>query len=370
MQIQHFAVRAISIWETNKSLVRLNVPSSIRHVEYGDEDDDSQSTPKTLPALCVRFTSLLKEFTGKDQFAADLLQISYLGFDTDVGTVKLLAKGMMRKPGRLKEILQRTRDDDVAFNASGSFSLVLQTGLGKSCVDRLVAQLRTIGRLCNFADVLKQRGLECKEVSLSRVVFMYATDLKAELRFTGNDDSPIKLVIPSDNPHRRIASLLEAIVNSGPDGFRNFTTTLHFTLPLLTAFNTIDDRHLSSMGNLPILHSRNVDHFRLSYSNPPCAFEFKLKQTKDVLEWLIQEPISSQAREERARTYPTFNDKIKELFKSVGEGWTGKNSMIVSRVESIGDPLLRLDDVVRDCSKTESAPVSPKVEGPDVVVLD
>jgi hypothetical protein len=382
--IQHFAARAISIWEANKALLQLNVPSAIRHVEYKREDRSAnelidtpaQSAPKTLPALCVQFTSLLKDFTGKNQFAADLLQISYLGFDTNVGKVKLLAKGMMRKPGRLKEILQRTRDDDVAFNASGSFSLVLQTGLGKSCVDRLVAQLRTIGRLCNFADVLKQRGLECKDISLSRVVFTYAESLKMELRFTGNDDTPIKLVIPSDNPHRRITSLLEAIVNSGSDGFRDLTKALHFTLPLLTAFDTIANRHLSYTPNLPAMHSRNVDHFRLAYSNPPSVFEFKLKQTRDVLEWVIQEATLPPAKEEMAKTHPTFNDKIKELFKDVGSGWTGKNSMIVADVSAIGEPLLRLDDIVKGCLKTESAPVSPRTgaqagtNGPDVVVLD
>jgi mediator of RNA polymerase II transcription subunit 14 len=376
MQIQHFAARAISMWEANKTLVRLNIPSAIRQVEYGQEDRSSnetveQSTPKTLPALCVRFTSLLKDFTGKNQFAADLLQISYIGFDTDVGTVKLLAKGMMRKPGRLKEILQRTRDDDVTFNASGSFSLVLKTGLGRSCVDRLVAQLRTIGRLCNFADVLKQRGLECKDISLSRVVFAYAEGLEVELRFTGSDTTPIKLAIPSDNPHRRIASLLEAIVNSGSDGFRNFTAALQFTLPLLTAFDTIENRHLSFTPNLPVMHSRNVDHFRLAYLNPPCAFEFKLKQTRDVLEWVIQEMISTPARDERSKTYPTINEKLKEVFKSVGDGWTGKNSMIVADVKAIGEPLLRLDDVVKGCIKTESmSPRTGAQDGPDVVVLD
>lgn len=375
MQIQHFAARAISMWEANKSLVRLNVQSAIRHVQsnqddgFGNDSSREPTTLKTMPALCVRFTSLLKNLTGKDQFAADLLLISYIGFETDVGTVKLLAKGMMRKPGKLKEILQRTRDDDVAFNSSGSFSLVLKTGLGRSCVDRLVAQLRTMGRLCNFADVLKERGLECKDISLSRVVFTYAEGLEVELRFTGNDTAPIKLVIPSHNPHRRIGPLLEAIVNAGSDGFKNFTKALHFTLPLLNAIDTIEDRHISSIPDGPVLHSRNVDHFRLVYSTPPCAFEFKLKQTRDVLEWITQEMISTTARDERAKINPTLNDKIIELFKSVGEGWTGKNSMIVAEVSAIGDPLLKLDDAIKGCMKTEIT--SPEVgDGPNVVVLD
>jgi mediator of RNA polymerase II transcription subunit 14 len=384
MLIQNLAARVVAYCEANRALVKLNVPSAIRHIPFKHADLSAQElinmparcTPKTLPALCVRFTSLLKDFTGKNQFAADLLQIAYIGFDTDVGTVKLLAKGMMRKPGRLKEILERTHDDDVAFNASGSFSLVLQTGLGKSCVDRLVAQLRTIGRLCNFADVLKQRGLECKEISLSRVVFTYSEGLKVELRFTGNDDTPIKLVIPSDNPHRRIASLLEAIVNSGSDGFKDFTKALQFTLPLLSAFDNIESRHLSSTLNIPAMHPRNVDHFRLVYSNPPCGFEFKLKRTRDVSEWVIQESVSPPVREERAKTYPTFNEKIKELFTSAGAGWTGKSSMIVADVLAIGEPLLKLDDIAKECFKSESAPASPKtgalagMNGPDVVVLD
>ncbi|QDS71390.1 hypothetical protein FKW77_002900 [Venturia effusa] len=373
-KIANFAMRSISLWEAHKSLARLNVPCAPRWMLYNQEGyADSpmeQYNSRTLPALCVRFSSLLKDFTYQDQFAADLLQISYLGFDTTLGTVRLQAKGMMRHPARLREILHRTRNDDLWLTSSGSFSLHLETGLGTSCVNRLVAQLRTMGRVCNFADVLKQRGLDCKDISLSRVVFTYANDLEMELKFTGNEIAPVKLAIKPDNPHRRIGRLLETVVNAGPDGFRNLTTALGFTLPLLRAFDAIGLRHVSSAApDGPVIHARNPDHFRLSYSNPPCYFEIRLKLTGDDLEWIIQEPITTAQREERAKIYPTLDASILELFKSVGDGWSGMSSMIVAGVKAVEEPLLRLDEVVSACRKMEPAAATAE-DGPTVISVD
>ncbi|TID13997.1 MED14-domain-containing protein [Venturia nashicola] len=372
--IASFAARAISYWEANKSLVRLNVPSAIRYVLYNQQgNDDSPMEPsnsRTLPALCVRFSSLLKDFTFNDQFAADLLQISYLGFDTDLGAVRLQAKGMMRRPARLREILHRTRNDDLWLDSSGSFSLHLRTGLGTSCVNRLVAQLRTMGRVCNFADVLKQRGLECKKISLSRVVFTYTSDLEMELLFTGIETTPIKLAIKPDNPHRRIGRLLEAVVNDGPNGFKSFTIALGFTLPLLNAFDAIELRHMSSaVSDIPVIHARSPDHFRLCYTNPPCVFEIRMRLTKDKLEWIIQQPTTTAQREERAMNHPTLNGTIMELFKSVGDGWSGMSSMIVTDVNAVGIPLLQLDEAISECTRTEPAS-DVACDAPNVIMVD
>lgn len=357
--IANFAGRAISFWEADKCLIRLNVPCGIRWVLHNQERHVDElmepSNSRRLPALCVRLSSLLKDFAYNDQFAADMLQISYLGFDKDLGEVKLLAKGVMRKPARLREILQRTRNDDLWLSSTGIFSLQLRTGLGTSCINRLIAQLRTMGRVCKVADVLKECGLKCKDISLSRVVFIYANDLEMELKFTGNETTPVQLAIKPENPHRRIGRLLETVVNAGSEGFRNLTTALRVTLSLVSTFDTISLRHLSSIPDMPVYHARNSDHFRVSYPNPPCAFEIRLKLTKNKLEWIIQEPITSTQREGRAKTWPTLNDNIMEIFKSVGNGWSGMNSMIVTDVEAVGEVLLRLDEVVRGCMKMEPA---------------
>lgn len=187
-------------------------------------------------------------------------------------------------------------------------------------------------------------------------MFTYANDLEMELLFTGNETTPVKLAIKPDNPHRRIGPLLEAVVNDGPHGFKNLTTALMFTLPLLSAFDTIGLRHVTSAASdQPVIHARNPDHFRLSYPNPPCTFEIRMKLTKDKLEWIVQEPITPAQREERAKTYPTLNGTIMELFKSVGDGWSGMSSMIVADVKTVGVPLLQLDEIITGCKRTEPA---------------
>jgi mediator of RNA polymerase II transcription subunit 14 len=370
-KIQHFAARAISYSEAEKALRQRHVDRSVRFVPYKPQDiihdtetipDQNPETEITLPALCIRFSQLLRDFSGTDQFAAELLQLHYLGFDTNIGDVKLVAKGVMRRAERLPSILSQTRDNDVAFNDGGSFALVLRTGLGTSCVDRLVAQLQTIGRVTDFADVLKKRGLECNEISLSRIVFTYAENLSVEILFNAKDSSKITLKLSNDNPHRRILVQLQEILNNPNAGFRDFVTALAFSLPLLRAFEAIEAHHLLStnISTRPSIHIRNVDSFRLSYPYPRCAFDIKIRRARDDQEWQITEYMPlSDPRGERADTAPAFATALKTLFRQVGKGWTGMHSSIMATNDGAEVTLLALDAVVRSFMPGTTSPPSP-----------
>lgn len=281
-KIEQLAVRTSSYFLTDKDLTAKGVNNSVKYLQIDSREArakveeanllgdkiSTRSNDRTLPHLMIRFSQLLGK--GKaDRFATELLQLSYLSFDTNVGQVKLVAKGRMQDPAKIQDILRHTKDPSVGFSVDGSFSVILRTKLGKSCVDQVVARLSTLSTLCNFANVLKQRGLECRDISFTRVCFKYADDLEAILNFTGPEDRPyIRLELSPNNPHKRVIPLLEETLNDPDRGFESFTLALEYFLPILRAFQSLEDRHCLDFPNGPVIHPRTVDFYRITYPNP------------------------------------------------------------------------------------------------------
>ncbi|KAF2429666.1 MED14-domain-containing protein [Tothia fuscella] len=402
-KIQHYAIRTSTYLSAERTLEARKIDRAIKWIPYKRKDvphllTESGSAPEvTLPVVCLRFSHLLKGYINnpeKDSFAAELLQLHYIGFDTDLGSVKLIAKGMMRKASRLPAILTNTHDEEVSFDASGSFALVLRMGLGASCVDKLVAQLRTIGRIKHFAEVLKQRGLDCREISLSKVVFKYANDLSVELTFAPPttpeaDDAQILLKLEHDNPHKFIQQQLQDLLNtpsSSGHNFEIFTHALSFTLPLCRAFHTIHSHAALNidLNASPHIHPRGVDSFRLSYMHMLCHFDIRYKRNRDEFEWIISDVTPEQHKAQRGQVNPSLNAKLKEWFVKLGKGWTGMNSCIAGGVMGIEEAVVGLHDVVSSCvgggggGGVPAMAVQPPPgvvqrggsNGPDVVILD
>jgi mediator of RNA polymerase II transcription subunit 14 len=299
----------------------------------------------------VRFSQLLK--SKSDRFANELLQLQYLSFDTDAGQVRLVAKGRMRNPAKVQDILQRTKDNDVAFSVDGSFSMVIETGAGSSFVSKVVARLTTLSTLCNFARILKERGFECRDISFNKVCFKYAEGQEVTLVFGGTEKEPrIKLEIKPENPHRKVAPLLEEILNDPELGFERFTMALGYFLPVLRAFQTLDSKHALDIPDAPNVHPRQVDFYRLAYPNPTnpkdpyVTFDLNFKRNKDDLEWRVSEVSSPAAREEREKVFPGFNMRLLQFMKRVGTGWTGMSSLLVADKGGIEDAILELDRCV------------------------
>jgi mediator of RNA polymerase II transcription subunit 14 len=391
-KIEQSAVSTMSYLLANEDLTAKGVDTAMRYVKLDTaapslhlDDERSTQAPdtiqKTLPSLMVRFSQLLKAKSGR--FANELLQLQYLGFDTDVGQVKLVAKGRMRNPSKVQDILQRTKDSDVTFSVDGSFSMVVATKLGTSPVNQVIARLNTLSTLCNFAKILKERGFECKDISFSKVCFKYAQDQEVTLVFAGTEKGPrIKLEIGRDNPHRRVTLLLEEILNDPELGFERFTMALEYFLPVLRAFQTLESSHASDFPYAPIVHPRQVDFYRLTYPNPNnqldafVNFDLTFKRNKDDLEWRVSEVSSPAAREERNKVFPGFNDALLQFMKRVGTGWTGMTTLLVANKGGIEDAILELDRCVWGAMQQakEQAPTSMGTArgsaGHEVITID
>jgi len=138
----------------------------------------------------------------------------------------------------------------------------------------------------------------------------------------------------------------------------------------MRAFNTIEQRALArgDMLNLTV-HPRNIDYFKLCYTNPACAWEIRLRQVRDDIQWQISEAPSSNfpilpreesrsGREQQGLSQPQnqnrdekFLEAVRKHFWGAGEGWCGLMTMINTTTwdgveEALGKTLPRLPERV------------------------
>jgi mediator of RNA polymerase II transcription subunit 14 len=284
------------------------------------------------------------------RFANDVLQLQYLGFDSDVGQVKLAAIGRMREPAKVRDILQ-AKDSNVSFSQEGNFAIIVDTKIGKSPTPRIIAHLSTLGTLCNLARTLRSHNFACKDISFSKVCFTYATDQEVTLNFRSS--GRIQLQIPPQDPARRVAPLLEEIVNDPDVGFERFTTALSYFLPVLRAFTTLDTRHATHFPFAPTVLPRQVDFYRLVYPNPMlgpskplAAFDMHFKRNKDALEWRVSDVLPPAQREEREGIVPGVGQALGQFMRRVGTGWTGMRTLLVADKDGVEEAILELDSIV------------------------
>jgi hypothetical protein len=350
-KLEQSAASVVALTTSNRALRTNGVSTSLKHLAVKASSADNDAPNKTLPILMVRFSQLLKGRNSR--FAQDFLQLQYLSFDTDLGQVRLLAKGKMRDPAKVQDILQHTKDPNISFSLDGSFSMLVDTKIGQSATTKTVARLNTLGTLCNLAKTLRSHSFACKEISFSKVCFTYAQDQQVTLHF--QPSGRIKLHLPPQDPVRRISSLLEEIVNDPDVGFERFTAALSYFLPVLRAFTTLDSRHSTHYPYTPTILPRQVDFYRLVYPNPQAgpskplaAFDLHFKRNKDALEWRVSDVVPPAQREEREGIAPGVSEKLVVFMKRVGSGWTGMRSLLVADRDGVEEALLELDRVVWD----------------------
>lgn len=115
----------------------------------------------------------------------------------------------------------------------------------------------------------------------------------------------------------------------------------------------------------PSFHPRNIDAFRISYANPPCAWDIRLRTRRDENEWLITEAQSpwfpilqrhgdAQQQQQQAQVREgrdeEFVKEVRKLFwdveaVEVRDGWQGLKGCMVAGWEGIGKAIGALDEV-------------------------
>ncbi|OCL02626.1 MED14-domain-containing protein [Glonium stellatum] len=384
-RIERIAVAKISFSATIRVLRARNIPFSIRMQPL--PSSTSAANPQAslqIPMLFIKTPALLAlDGMRQNKWAQEGLRLVHHGFDASKGQVRHVVLGTMVKDmtTSLSKLLTTSNDVDVAFRDKGGFSILLRTPFGASFVDHLIERLRDIEQLRNFVTILHKRKLVCETVSLAKVVFRYSATLTATVLF--NPGAPIRLQLAPENPHQRIRTLLSALINdkqinsaAAGLGLDNFTRCLISTLPLLRCFDAMEAANPGLIAN-PAIHPHDVYYYRITYSNPLCSFDIRLRVQHDTLKWHIDDNNNklpdSRPAPERPKTIvrpEPLAKALKVLYKEQGNDWVGVRTGIVAGLEGVEEAVKRLDEVVRGFAveTPAPAPAKPSTKEPEVTV--
>ncbi|OMP86041.1 Mediator of RNA polymerase II transcription subunit 14 [Diplodia seriata] len=299
------------------------------------------------PVLFIKSGPLLGEKEGHNSWAGEILRLHHKGLDTKSGCIVHAVRGQMSQ-GHVDFNLVSSQAGDVSFNSDGTFEVRLRTPFGEPFLEKIINRLKRIERLGRIVDVAKDQKLHCSQISLSRVVFRYCGNYKADIRFP--EGSPVQLCISPDNPHRRVAAFLKNVLNDrdSSKSFPFFMKILSQTLPLLRGFESMESSAPAPASlPQPYINPRSLDWYRICYENPLTTFDIRLRTRHDTMEWHIHDSTNQQVHPRS----PDFAAAVKDLLKQSGDKWIGVRTGIVAKIDGVEDALKKLDEVVKKHQK-------------------
>lgn len=365
-EVERATAGMISLFIDTRQLAQSNIP----YVLQASDTD----TSLRVPSLYIRFPFKNVPPSSKTPekstlaLANESVQLSYHGLDSACPeTIHVVEARLTDKIPNIAA-LTSSIDSDLAFHPkSGAFAFRLHTSVGTSSIPFLIERMKRIEQLIRFLGILKRFDLQCETVSLSRLVFIYATEpklLKADISY--DTGAPMKIAFESGNPHLRICDFLTSLLN-GDGGLEYVISILRLTLPLLRSMSDIENAHeVDKVGILP----RSAQWYQIRFRDPHTRFDIKLRPRRDTLMWYVQEmPNKDGARSE------VFAEQVKALFSGHGDGWEGKRTGIAATIDGVEALLHKIDELVRGAKAPEAPGESGTTngkgqEGHDVVVLD
>ncbi|KAH7036426.1 mediator complex subunit MED14-domain-containing protein [Macrophomina phaseolina] len=355
--LEQFACAQFTYAIAVKELRRLQVPNALRTIndQKRKKDSTGRPVPQVTPALFIKSGPLLGEKDSRNNWAGDILRLQHKGLDTKTGCIVHAVKGQMSQ-GHVDFNLVSSHAGDVSFSSDGTFEVRLRTPFGEPFLEKIINRLKRIERLGRIVEIAKDQKLRCDHISLSRVVFRYCGNYKADIRFP--EGSPVELHIAPNNPHRRMATFLKQALNNrdSSKGFAFFMKILSQTMPLMRGFESLEGSAPGPASiSQPYVNPRSLDWYRLCYENPVTTFDIRLRTRHDAMEWHIHDSTNQQNNPRS----PDFATALKDFLRQRGDKWLGVRTGIIAEIEGVEDALMKLDEVV----KRFQAPVTDRPEG-------
>lgn len=339
-QLEKIAAMLICSWVNTADL-------TMRGTSYAFKPASTTSSSKNpahassvrIPDLWIRLSQLIPA----SDWAYDVLKIFYHGISVDktssIPMVTLLVNG--RSKERMTQLANTNlastgAHEDVSFHPqTGSFIMRLRVRVGDSAIGLIHDKLRRISTVITFVTVIRQFGLNCTEVQLNRIAFVYrpstasdSTPQTAEIRFEKNSDI-MHLKLPPDSPLLRVHPHLQYVLNS--HGLSTVIKSLLVTAPLLTA---LDNLNLDDQTHILV---RSLDWIRIEYRKTLNVVDFRLRKRKGELVWYVYDPLAgggsgAAGNEERVKC---------EALKSVWEddkekGWVALRTGAAAGLDKVG----------------------------------
>ena len=137
-----------------------------------------------FPVMYIKLSALMKQRKRRVSLISDFLRLTPQNYIIHKdGKMTHVVMGIMTHPKRIRNILTQMRDRDVVFQESGGFAIFLRASFGAPFVDQLVDRLERIERLSDVVRTLDVWDLDCRLVSLGRIIVKYYGGFYAELDF-------------------------------------------------------------------------------------------------------------------------------------------------------------------------------------------
>jgi mediator of RNA polymerase II transcription subunit 14 len=321
--------------------------------------------------LHLKTGDLLASKPGEPHWLEPAMRVMCQGLRSDSRDVWHIASGTMLPDAaaEMRRLMSASPQKNFSFSEGGNFHILLSTPFGEEVVTELKARLRDLDRLRSFATILEKRRMPLKSSSLQQVQFQYSQHLTATVNFDEGDN--VKVHFGNKNPHKRIESFLADMVNEkigsterlpldGNSALDKFCTTLLLTRPLLSTLEAIAIQQPGNYKN-PAIHPHAVGTYRITYANPICSFDIRLRPKEDKALWVIEDNESKspdfRPKDERTSSFrrpETLKAALQKLYKESGERWYGVRTGIVADIDGIPEALKRLHESVLSCYVEDS----------------
>ncbi|KAF1956640.1 MED14-domain-containing protein [Byssothecium circinans] len=364
--IARVAVNTISIHVNSQALREQGKSSTV-------DDDFAQPKPNSTSqrtvrgwVLHVKTEELLSSKPGEESWLQPSMRLVCHGQQLQSQKVWHIATGSMVPSiaDDMKKLMASSPQSDFNFSDNGHFQILLNTAFGEEAISKLTTRLRDVNRLRSFATTLQRRKLALQSSSLTQVRFRYSNSLLATVKFGEGDN--VKLELDERNPHMRIRKFLEEIVNDtnspSEDAISDTTSNLDrfclsllYTRPLLSAIDAIEASNVKTMGS-PYFHAHSIGIYRMTYTNPICAFDIKIMRKDDRVVWLIEDNARNlhdlRTKDQRTPGFRRQEDlqmALSLLYRRQGDLWYGVYSGLVAEIDGTPDALKQLHETVMKC---------------------
>ncbi|KAF2011795.1 MED14-domain-containing protein [Aaosphaeria arxii CBS 175.79] len=315
--------------------------------------------------LQLRTSDLLETSAEDGTWLEPFIRVMCQGVKSDNGNICHIASGTMIKSvaAHMKKLMSSSRQSPFTFSENGNFAVLLTTPFGDELITELSARLRDVDRLRSFSTTLQKRRMRLKSSSLQHIGFQYGGSSLATVDFSSH--SNIKVDFGIGNPQNRIRTHLIEMINerspfyhpgSSHTGLDQFCSTLLWTRPTLVTLAELENMTVGTDEG-PRVHVHDVRTYRITYANPVCSFDIRLRTKDDKAVWHIedndkkaQDSKPSSERNPTRKRLDSVKVALGDLFKGQGDGWFGVRSGLLATIDGVPNALRTLHKTVKTCA--------------------
>ncbi|KAJ8102525.1 mediator complex subunit MED14-domain-containing protein [Lipomyces tetrasporus] len=283
---------------------------------------DIHGSTLELPSLQFASSAVTKSTWAKSAF-----KLEFVPSESEEERNAVIVTGSIEQSAAVSSVSANS-SDVMLDGQNGHFTLKFYVPPNSQILQQILERLGQIERSVSFIETLQTFNIKLDEISLNRISFEYAPDLR--MAITISVDRKMTLELSDPNPHRRIQFFLQDVLDN--EGLRPLLAILPATLPLLRFAGYID-----SSDAYFITHS--TKSYRIIYYAQKHAIDIELKY-KDGRPMVYVTDSSGDI--------PGFKqaDVCSSIWTSNSSGMVGLQAGIACEIEVVEELLSRVHSAI------------------------